>query len=87
MRSSKGTKSVSIDKPPEKDDIPTPKDLTDLQAYAGSFNWLGTRTRPDVAYYVSLLASCASRQSAWSHELARKVIRYLAGTVGTTIPI
>merc|ERR1711884_692914 len=47
---------------------------------AGSFNWLATRTRPDLAYYVSLLASSASRQAAWSQGLAHKVLRYLAGT-------
>ena len=73
-------KAILHDKPPEVADVPTPEVLTELQAYAGSFNWLATRTRPDLAYYVSLLASSASRQAAWSQGLARKVLRYLAGT-------
>ena len=73
-------KSISIEKPPEKENVPSAQELTELQAYAGSFNWLGTRTRPDLAYYTSLLASSASKQGTWSRELAHKVLRYLAGT-------
>ena len=56
--------------------------MTELQAYAGSFNWLGRRPRPVLAYYTSLLASSASKQGTWSREFAHKVLRYLAGTVG-----
>ena len=80
MSSCKPLKAITIDRPPETDDIPSPEALTELQGFAGSFNWLGTRTRPDVAYYVSLLVSCASKQSAWSRDLAHKVLRYLANT-------
>ena len=80
MTSCNSLKSITIDKPPETEDVPTPEALTELQAFAGSFNWLATRTRPDMAYYVSLLASSASKQSTWSRTLAHKVLRYLAGT-------
>ena len=49
--------------------------LKELQAHAGAFNWLATRARPDVAYFTSLLASCATKYSAWSDCLAHKVLR------------
>ena len=80
MSSCRPIKSITIDRPPEKDVVPTPEELTELQSYAGAFNWLGTRTRPDIAYFTSLLASSASKQCVWSRELAHKVLRYLAGS-------
>merc|ERR1711884_826633 len=70
--------AITLDKPPGTADEPTPEVLTELQAFAGSFNWLATRTRPDLTYYVSLLASSVSKQSAWSRELPHKVLRFLA---------
>jgi hypothetical protein len=80
MHNCRPVQNITLDKPPEKDDIPTPEELTELQSYAGAFNWLATRTRPDLAYFTSLLASSASRKGAWSRELAHKVLRYLAGS-------
>ena len=52
---------ITMTKPPEMDDIPSAELLTELQSHAGAFNWLATRTRPDLAYYTSLLASCEAR--------------------------
>ena len=78
-------KAITSDKPPVAADVPTPEVLTELQGYAGSFNWLATRTRPDLAYFVSLLASSATRQAAWSQELAHKVLRYLAGVTQASL--
>ena len=45
-------------------DVPTPKVLKELQVYRGGFNWLATRTRTDLSYYVSILASASSRYAA-----------------------
>ncbi len=81
MANCKPLYNVSIDKPPEEENVPTPDELTELQSYAGAFNWLATRARPDVAYCTSLLASASSRQSAWSKPLAHKVLRYLACSI------
>ena len=69
-----------MSKPLEQEDVPSAEQLKELQAHAGSFNWLATRTRTDLAYWVSLLASSSSKQAAWSKELAHKVLRYLSGT-------
>ena len=50
-------KCITMEKPPEQVHIPTVEQLTELQSYAGAFNWLATRTRPDVAYYTSLFGT------------------------------
>ena len=73
--------SISMDKPPVDPDPPSAKELQDLQAFAGNFNWLATRTRPDLSYFTSLLSSSSTHQSKWSRELATKMLRYLAGSI------
>ena len=41
MSNCRTIKSISIDKPPEKEEVPNAQELTELQSYAGAFNWLG----------------------------------------------
>ena len=53
--------AVTMGKLPEKEDPPTTVQLRELQAYAGSYNWLATRTRPELSYWTSLLASTSTR--------------------------
>jgi hypothetical protein len=59
---------------------PTASELKQIQGYAGEFNWLATRTRPDLSYWTSILASAATKHGAWCLQLAKKVLRYLLGT-------
>ena len=70
-----------MDRVPETPSPPSGPGLKDLQAYAGSFNWLATRTRTDLSYATSLLASTACYHSEWSNDLAKKALRDLAGTI------
>ena len=70
-----------MEKLPDTEDPPSAAQLKELQAHAGSFNWLATRTRPDVSYWTSLLASTSTKQATWCQALAHKVLRYLAGTI------
>ena len=49
MNTCKPIRNVTMDKLPEEPDPPTTEQLRELQAFAGAFNWLATRTRPDVA--------------------------------------
>ena len=72
--------SINMDKPPVDPDPPSAQELQDLQAFAGNFNWLATRTRPDLSYFTSLLSSSSTHQGKWSKELATKMLRYLAGS-------
>ena len=75
----KGTDAVQIDKLPEEK-IPSAAVLKKLQTHSGEFNWLATRTRMDLSYYTSLLASASSKHAEWSQELANKILRFLAST-------
>ena len=70
---------VHIEKLPEDPDPPTPAVLKKLQGYSGEFNWLAARTRPDISYYTSVLASACTKFASWSLEFADKVLRYLRG--------
>ena len=79
--------NITIGKPDENDSPPTEKELRTLQMYAGELNWLATRTRPDLAYYTSIIASTCTKYSAWTLELCTKVFRYLASTPDVGIVI
>ena len=68
---------------PEVEDPPEPEALRDLQGFAGEFNWLATRSRSDLSYFTSLLASGLSKYGQWSLQLAKKILRYLKGTRDT----
>ena len=59
---------------------PTAVELKQLQQFAGEFNWLATRTRPDISYFTSLLASSLTKYPDWSLMLAKRIVRYLLGT-------
>ena len=80
-------KTVTMLPPPDVPDVPSVKELRLLQKYSGEFNWLATRTRPDISYYTSLLASSCSKYNKWSLDLAKKIHRYLIGTADTGIVI
>ena len=67
---------------PEPDDKPpNQRELRQLQAYAGEFNWLATRTRCDLSYVTSVIASAASQYANWTLALCKQVLRYICGTV------
>ena len=65
---------------PSEPDVPTAENLRKLQGHAGEFNWLATRSRTDLSYFVSLLSSALSKFSTWSFTLSKKILRYLQGT-------
>ena len=79
MSRTNGNKTVQIDKVPEEK-APSPAELKNLQCHSGEFNWLATRTRLDLSYYTSLLASSCTKHADWSLELAHKILRFLAST-------
>ena len=78
---SKPLSAVTIALPTPDDAPPDAVLLKSLQKYAGEFNWLATRTRPDLAYFTSLIASSMKAHGEWSLQLCKKVLRYLLGTI------
>ena len=85
---SKGIRSVTMAMPTAEDKPPDAKLLKQLQQHGGEFNWLATRTRPDLAYFTSVVASAAKDHGLWIQELCKKVLRYLLATrdQGLTFP-
>ena len=73
--------AIQMALPDESDGPPTAAGLKILQGHAGEFNWLATRTRADLAYYTSIIASAANQHGDWTLQLCKKVLRYLCGTV------
>ena len=80
MTDSNPISAITMDAVPDTPDVPSLDLLRQLQGFSGEFNWLATRTRTDLSYPVSLLASASSKQSKWSFELAKKILRFLQGT-------
>ena len=50
------------------------------QRMAGGLNWRSTRARPDISFYVSQLASAATRTPLRALALGKRCLRYLSGT-------
>ena len=65
-RTSKPMTVIQMGNPDPSDTAPTAKQLRELQAYAGEFNWLATRTRGELAYYTSVIASTSTRFAAFA---------------------
>ena len=72
--------NVQMGLPADDDGPPDPGQLKILQKFCGEFNWLATRTRPDVSYFISVIAQGITRYAAWSLQYCKKVVRYLAST-------
>ena len=62
---SKPIAAVTMALPDASDVAPSAGELRQIQGYAGEFNWLATRTRPDLSYWTSILASAATKHGAW----------------------
>ena len=54
-----------------EDDEPLLENVRKAQTLAGGLNWLATRTRPDLVFYVSQLASAATQCPLSTAELGK----------------
>ena len=69
------TKSIAAiqkAKPETTDGPPTPTQLKELQGFASEFTWFATRTRTDLSYLTSVIASAATKYANWSLQLCKK---------------
>ena len=74
---------ASLEDVPEKiedEEEPPLAEVRLAQRMAGGLNWLATRTRPDIAFTVSQLASAATRAPQRALARGKRILRYLAGT-------
>eukprot|EP00435_Cladocopium_sp_Y103_P014795 s1755_g3.t1 len=67
----------------EEPEIPvTAQDIKQAQSMAGALLWLATRTRPDIAFGVSVACKLATKNPVKSIEVATAVMKYVKGNPG-----
>lgn len=76
---------------PEEKEVRTKEEksrITLYRAMVGSLNYLAVWTRPDISYAVSQLARFNDNPGQAHHEAAKRVLRYIQGTIdkGITYP-
>ena len=75
--------AIDIEEPEQltgQEDDPPLTEVQLAQKMAGGLLWASARTRGDIAFAVSRVASLSSSQPAWSLRLGKRVLRYLLGT-------
>ena len=90
MDQCKGTNSINLDKETVEDyeveeelgedEKPLLADVRLAQKMSGGLLWLASRTRPDIAFAVSRVASLAASRPKQSLCFGKKVLRYLAAS-------
>ena len=69
-----------IDREIVEDEEPLIENARKAHTLAGGLNWLATRTRPAIGFYVSQFASVATRCPLRAIELGKRCLRYVRGT-------
>ena len=59
---------------------PSREDIRIAQVLTGELGWVTSRTRPDIAFAVSIMARMIHKQPKWVKETGMQVMRYLYGT-------
>ena len=66
------------DEPDEQE--PSREDIRIAQVLTGELGWVTSRTRPDIAFAVSIMARMIHKRPKWVKETGLQVMRYLYGT-------
>ncbi len=72
---------MTKDSTPEVEEDPTKDQIREAQRVTGELIWLVTRTRPDLMFVVSRMASQVLRSPCWVREMANQVWGYLNSTL------
>ena len=75
-------KSPTLKLPEEPEELPVVKteDIRLAQAVTGELQWLANNTRPDIAVFVSRMASLTTKNPRWVVEAGQAALAYLAAT-------
>ena len=68
----------------DETDITTP-DVRAAQAITGELLWLSVRSRPDIAYAVSVMGRNVTRKPRWVQQLGQHVLGFLCNTPETCL--
>ena len=66
------------DEPDEQE--PSREEIRAAQVLTGELGWVTSRTRPDIAFAVSIMARMIHKRPKWVKETGLQVMRYLHGT-------
>ena len=66
------------DEPDEQE--PSREEIRVAQVLTGELGWVTSRTRPDIAFAVSIMARMIHKRPKWVKETGLQVMRYLHGT-------
>ena len=77
---------VDEDAPGEEMEQYTPEELKAAQKITGELLWV-TRSRPDILYVVTMMASALTRRPCHVHRVGMKVVAYLAASVNVQLQL
>ena len=75
------TKELSALESVEQGGEPSPDLVRDAQAATGEVLWLSQRSRPDLAFSASLMASLSTREPSRTLRIAEKILGYIQRTI------
>ena len=81
VQCSESVPCLKISDGPEEQD-PAREDIKQAQIVTGELGWLTSRTRPDIAFSVSIMARMIHKRPKWVKETGMQVLKYLHGSMG-----
>ena len=81
VQCSESVPCLKISDGPEEQD-PAREDIKQAQIVTGELGWLTSRTRPDIAFSVSIMARMIHKRPKWVTETGMQVLKYLHGSKG-----
>ena len=81
IQCSESVPCLKISDGPEEQD-PAREDIKQAQIVTGELGWLTSRTRPDIAFSVSIMARMIHKRPKWVTETGMQVLKYLHGSKG-----
>ena len=81
VQCSESVPCLKISDGPEEQD-PAREDIKQAQIATGELGWLTSRTRPDIAFSVSIMARMIHKRPKWVVETGMQVLKYLHGSMG-----
>ena len=81
IQCSESVPCLKISDGPEEQD-PAREDIKQAQIVTGELGWLTSRTRPDLAFSVSIMARMIHKRPKWVTETGMQVLKYLHGSKG-----
>ena len=80
VKESRGSPMPKLEIPVEPEENLVVEEIRKAQGVTGELLWLAVRSRPDIAFAVSLMGRHLSKNPRWVVKVGRCVLEYLSGT-------